>query len=93
MEHYKHFNEMNQEERDRALLEITTPGSYQDDKQTQQQNENFIMNKIKCRKLLDDSEEFNGSDAEFLFIENEIAKEEEQIIPHWNSDIVDPKET
>ena len=72
----KHFNEMNQEERDRALLEITTPGSYQDDKQTQQQNENFIMNKIKCRKLLDDSEEFNGSDAEFLFIENEIAKEE-----------------
>ena len=51
----KHFNEMNQEERDRALLEITTPGSYQDDKQTQQQNENFIMNKIKCRKLLDDS--------------------------------------
>ena len=35
------------------------------------------MNKIKCRKLLDNSNEFNRSDAEFLFIENEIAKEEE----------------
>ena len=72
----KRFNETNQEERNRALLEIATRGSYQDDKQIPQQNEKFIMNKIKCRKLLDDSEEFSGSDAEFLFIENEIAKEE-----------------
>ena len=58
----KHFNEMNQEERNRALLEINSEGSHQDDKQTQQQIE-FYHEQDQMSKIADDSEEFNGSDA------------------------------
>ena len=42
------------------------------------EHKNFIENKLKIRKLIDTSDEFLSSDAEYMFIENQIMEEENE---------------